>query len=58
MGFVDLHTHSCCSDGTLTPGGLVDYAIEKGLDALALTDHDTVETGRGDPGDRVFDGVQ
>ena len=43
MGFVDLHTHSCCSDGTLTPGGLVDYAIEKGLDALALTDHDTVD---------------
>lgn len=43
MGFVDLHTHSCCSDGTLTPGGLVDHAIEKGLDAVALTDHDTVD---------------
>ncbi len=43
MGFVDLHTHSRCSDGTLTPNELVDYAIEKGLSAVALTDHDTVD---------------
>ncbi len=40
---VDLHTHSICSDGTLTPSELLDYAVEKGLSALALTDHDTVE---------------
>ena len=38
---VDLHVHSCRSDGTLTPTELVDYAIEKGLSAFALTDHDT-----------------
>lgn len=43
MGFVDLHAHSRCSDGTLTPSELVDYAIEKGLGAVALTDHDTVD---------------
>lgn len=43
MGFVDLHVHSRCSDGTLTPSELVDYAIEKGLSAVALTDHDTVD---------------
>lgn len=43
MGFVDLHVHSRCSDGTLTPSGLVDHAIEKGLSAVALTDHDTVD---------------
>lgn len=43
MGFVDLHTHSRCSDGTLTPRELVDYAVEKGLGAVALTDHDTVD---------------
>lgn len=43
MGYVDLHVHSCCSDGTLTPHELVDYAIEKGLSAIALTDHDTVD---------------
>ncbi len=40
---VDLHVHSCRSDGTFTPSELVDYAIEKGLAAFALTDHDTVD---------------
>ena len=25
MGFVDLHVHSRCSDGTLTPSGLVEH---------------------------------
>ena len=39
---VDLHVHSTCSDGTYTPEELVDYAMEKGLHAFALTDHDTV----------------
>ena len=43
MGFVDLHVHSCRSDGTMTPCELVDYAIKKGLEAVALTDHDTVD---------------
>ncbi len=45
---VDLHVHSTCSDGTFTPEELVDYAMEKGLRAFALTDHDTVNglTGR------------
>ena len=37
---VDLHVHSTCSDGTFTPEELVDYAMEKGLRAFALTDHD------------------
>lgn len=37
----DLHTHSTASDGTLTPAGLVATASEKGIDRLALTDHDT-----------------
>ena len=41
-GFVDLHCHSTASDGTLTPGDLVRLAKDSGLDALALTDHDTV----------------
>lgn len=43
MGFVDLHVHSARSDGTMTPQELVDYAVEKGLGAIALTDHDTVD---------------
>ncbi len=37
---VDLHTHTTCSDGTLTPKDLVFYAKEKGLEAIAVTDHD------------------
>ena len=39
---VDLHTHSTASDGTLTPEALVDLAVEKHLNAIALTDHDTL----------------
>ncbi len=42
MRQVDLHVHSTRSDGTYSPTELVDYAIEKGLAAFALTDHDTV----------------
>ncbi len=40
---VDLHVHSNRSDGTYSPAQLVDYAMEKGLTAFALTDHDTVD---------------
>lgn len=40
---IDLHVHSTRSDGTYTPSQLVDYAMEKGLAAFALTDHDTVD---------------
>ncbi len=39
----DLHTHSTASDGSMSPRELVRYAKEKGLSALALTDHDTIE---------------
>lgn len=40
-GFIDLHTHTTESDGTLTPQELVGLAGEIGLDAIAVTDHDT-----------------
>ncbi len=43
MNIVDLHVHSTKSDGTYSPTRLVDYAMEKGLSAFALTDHDTVD---------------
>lgn len=43
MRQVDLHVHSTRSDGTFSPTQLVDYAMEKGLAAFALTDHDTVD---------------
>lgn len=39
---IDLHTHSNVSDGTMTPTELVIYAKEKGLSAISLTDHDTI----------------
>lgn len=41
-GPIDLHTHSTASDGMLAPAQLVALATERGLSALALTDHDTV----------------
>jgi predicted metal-dependent phosphoesterase TrpH len=40
---VDLHTHSTASDGSLSPGELIRAAAERGLSALALTDHDTID---------------
>lgn len=40
--FCDLHTHSTFSDGTDTPAELVALAEERGLGAIALTDHNTV----------------
>jgi predicted metal-dependent phosphoesterase TrpH len=41
--YVDLHLHSRYSDGLQTPGELVRMAAEKGLRAIALTDHDSVD---------------
>lgn len=38
----DLHTHTTASDGQYTPGELVRLAKERGLQALAVTDHDTI----------------
>ncbi len=42
MSRIDLHMHSTCSDGDLTPTELVALCKEKDLKAIALTDHDTV----------------
>ena len=42
-GFVDLHTHSTASDGTLPPEQVIAAAVRAGLSALALTDHDTLD---------------
>lgn len=38
----DLHLHTKASDGELSPEGLVSMARESGLEAIALTDHDTI----------------
>lgn len=38
---IDLHAHSTASDGTDSPGALMEVADAAGLDVVAITDHDT-----------------
>lgn len=38
----DLHTHTTCSDGILTPEQLIKEAKKQGLSGLSITDHDTL----------------
>jgi predicted metal-dependent phosphoesterase TrpH len=40
---VDLHVHTTSSDGNRTSGQVVALALEAGLSAIAITDHDSVE---------------
>ncbi len=40
---IDLHIHSIFSDGTHSPTELVHLAQLRGLQALAITDHDTID---------------
>ncbi len=63
-GFVDLHVHTTYSDGTFTPEKVVEKAVEMGLKAIAVTDHDcvdgigpTMEAARG-TGLEVIPGVE
>jgi predicted metal-dependent phosphoesterase TrpH len=39
---IDLHTHSSCSDGALAPAALVALALQRRVELLALTDHDSI----------------
>jgi hypothetical protein len=39
---LDLHCHTTASDGALTPTEIVQRAVERGVDVLSITDHDTV----------------
>jgi predicted metal-dependent phosphoesterase TrpH len=64
MPGIDLHAHTTASDGTLSPTQLVQLAAEKGLQALAVTDHDTLAglgeaqaAGR-DSGVEIVDGIE
>jgi predicted metal-dependent phosphoesterase TrpH len=41
-GGIDLHVHSTASDGTLTPSEILALAVQLGLKAVAITDHDTL----------------
>jgi predicted metal-dependent phosphoesterase TrpH len=42
QNMLELHCHTTYSDGTLTPRELVEAAIATGVQALAITDHDTL----------------
>ena len=61
---VDLHSHSTCSDGLLSPAELVERAVLRGVDMLALTDHDELaglapaRAAAGQWGLRLIDGVE
>ncbi len=39
---IDLHSHTTASDGSLSPTELVQHGFDQGLEAIAVTDHDTV----------------
>ena len=39
---VDLHIHTTYSDGVFAPEKIVETAIDAGLNAIAITDHDNV----------------
>ena len=39
----DLHIHTNCSDGMFSPEDIVEMAKERGLDCIAITDHDTFD---------------
>jgi 3',5'-nucleoside bisphosphate phosphatase len=41
MAGIDLHAHTLYSDGTFTPRALLELARDRGLDTVAITDHDT-----------------
>ncbi|HEV8622640.1 MAG TPA: PHP domain-containing protein [Actinomycetota bacterium] len=43
MAGIDLHTHTNRSDGTFAPPELVKLASQRGLEVVAITDHDTTE---------------
>lgn len=43
---VDLHIHSCYSDGELKPSEIVQKWIDEGYETIAITDHDGIEGSR------------
>ncbi|PWA02246.1 hypothetical protein BB558_001621 [Smittium angustum] len=42
---LDTHSHTTYSDGRMSPGKLIEQAISNGYNAIAVTDHQTVEGG-------------
>ena len=44
--YADMHAHTTCSDGLLSPNQLLEKAARIGLHAIAITDHDTTAAHR------------
>ncbi len=44
MATIDLHMHTTCSDGELTPFEIIDEAVKNGVKTIAIADHDTIES--------------
>ena len=42
MIYSDLHIHSSYSDGSLTPKNIIDIAVQKKLNSISITDHDSI----------------
>lgn len=40
---IDLHIHTNCSDGAMTPKEIIDEAVNNGVSVLSIADHDTVD---------------
>lgn len=60
---IDLHAHTTASDGLLSPVQLAEYACERGVTVLAVTDHDTAAgaralVGRETPGLTIVSGIE
>ena len=61
---IDLHCHSSASDGALAPAEVVARAKSRGVEVLALTDHDTLEglpqarAAAAEQGIRLVDGIE
>ena len=58
----DLHTHTLCSDGALSPAQLMADAAAAGVELLSITDHDTLEAWQSlppiPPGLRLVSGLE
>lgn len=43
MSIIDLHIHSCYSDGAFTPFQIIDTAVQNNVKFISITDHDTLD---------------
>lgn len=64
---IDMHMHSCYSDGEFTPMELVELAVEKNIGVMSITDHDTINGIKSidrtdslivDSGIKIIDGIE